>query len=68
MYPKIQVEKVGVFCLHSFFFFPTFELVKLEFSECVFQADSFFSFFFFWKILVKIGWLFLTLQETNILL
>lgn len=47
MYPKIQVEKVGVFCLHSFFIFflPTFELLKLEFSECVFQADSFFPFF-----------------------
>lgn len=38
-YPKLPTEKVEMFCLHSVL--PKFELFKLEFSECVFQADHF---------------------------
>lgn len=43
---RFKLKKLGCFAyIHFYFFLPTFELLKLEFSECVFQADSFFSFF-----------------------
>lgn len=60
--PSFLLKKLE--CFTYILFLPNFELFKLEFSGCVFQAGSFFC----WKILVKTGWLFLNLQETNMLL
>lgn len=61
---SFMLKKLGCFA-YVWVFLPTFELLKLEFSECF---SGWFFFFSLWKILVKISLLFLNLQETIILL